>query len=443
MNIIDTPGFGDRKRDQTIIDQISQFLLSNGDKGILFIDAICLIVPAPEAHFTVSQKFIFNSIMSLFGKDIESNICTLITFADGGNPPVLSCLSEANLPTGSFFHFNNSALFAENKNILPTSMSPMFWEMGYQSFRKFFEELNMLMTRSLSQTKSLLETREIFKKAIADFDSQVKVGVLKLSELQKELDIFKKHKDDIENNEDFEYEVEETKLVKVEVKPGQHVTTCLNCNFTCHENCSQADDMNKHLCSAMTNGYCTVCTNKCIWSDHKNTRYTIKYTVEKVKKTYKEMKQKQAQENKMIHKTFIDTLTHDTDVIFESVNLRIIEIRQCKSRLQKIALRPDPLSAIGHIELMIQTEKMEGQSGYEQRIRVLNQFKQMAQIDENFANFEHVMSAKEKKAFLGLTDASEIDGKTLLRDVSFIKQFFFTPTSPTSPLTKRQNKKEK
>lgn len=166
--------------------------------------------------------------------------------------------------------------------------------------------------------------------------------------------------------------------------------------------------------------------------------------MEKVKKTYKEMKQKQAQENKMIHKTFIDTLTHDTDVIFESVNLRIIEIRQCKSRLQEIALRPDPLSAIGHIELMIQTEKMEGQSGYEQRIRVLNQFKQMAQFDENFANFEeHVMSAKEKKAFLGLTDASEIDGKTLLRDVNFIKQFFSTPSSPTSPLTKRQNKKEK
>lgn len=52
--------------------------------------------------------------MSLFGKDIESNICTLITFADGANPPVLASLSEANLPSDSYFQFNNSALFADN-----------------------------------------------------------------------------------------------------------------------------------------------------------------------------------------------------------------------------------------------------------------------------------------------------------------------------------------
>ena len=29
-------------------------------------------------------------IMSLFGKDIEENICTLITFTDGAEPPVLA-----------------------------------------------------------------------------------------------------------------------------------------------------------------------------------------------------------------------------------------------------------------------------------------------------------------------------------------------------------------
>lgn len=78
----------------------------------------------------------------------------------------------------------------------------------------------------------------------------------------------------------------------VNVMPGQHVTNCIDCNITCHENCSRADDADKHLCSAMSNGYCTVCTGKCIWSVHKNARYILKYTVEKDKKTYKDMKQK-------------------------------------------------------------------------------------------------------------------------------------------------------
>lgn len=120
LNIIDTPGFGDTRgieRDQGIINQIRQLFSSKGDKGVLFIDAVCFIVKAPDARLTVSQRYIFSSIMSLFGKDIESNICTLITFADGAEPPVLASLKEANLPFGSTFQFNNSALFAENKHL--------------------------------------------------------------------------------------------------------------------------------------------------------------------------------------------------------------------------------------------------------------------------------------------------------------------------------------
>lgn len=106
LNIIDTPGFGDTRgiqRDQVTIDQIRHLFSEKGEKGVLFIDAVCFIVMAPEARLTVSQKYIFSSIMSLFGKDIESNICTLITFADGAEPPVLASLKEANLPFGSNF----------------------------------------------------------------------------------------------------------------------------------------------------------------------------------------------------------------------------------------------------------------------------------------------------------------------------------------------------
>lgn len=199
LNIIDTPGFGDRDGNQTIIDQIHQLLLSNDDKGVLYIDAVCLVVRAPDARFSASQELTFNSIMSLFGKDIESNICTFITFADGTNPPVLSPLSEADLLTGSYFQFNNSVLFAENKNLAPTSLSAMFWEMGFKSFQNVFDELDKLTKRSLSQTKDVLKEREKLKKDIADINPQVKAGFLKLSELQKELEILEKLKYEMKN----------------------------------------------------------------------------------------------------------------------------------------------------------------------------------------------------------------------------------------------------
>lgn len=33
---------------------------------------------------------------------------------------------------------------------------------------------------------------------------------------------------------------------------GLHVTNCLQCNVTCHENCAIADDAEKRGCAAMT-----------------------------------------------------------------------------------------------------------------------------------------------------------------------------------------------
>lgn len=248
LNIIDTPGFGDTRgieRDQATIDQIRQLFSETGAKGVLDLDAVCFVVKAPDARLTVSQKYIFSSIMSLFGKDIESNICTLITFADGAEPPVIACLKAADLPYGLTFRFNNSALFAENKNIPSTSLSPTFWKMGCNSFQFFFDKISHFETRSLSQTKAVLREREQLKTILSAILPQVKAGLTKLSELRDELEIFKKHKDDIENNKDFEYEVEETKQMSINLDQGHHVTNCLQCNFTCHDDCIIADDDNK------------------------------------------------------------------------------------------------------------------------------------------------------------------------------------------------------
>lgn len=141
LNIIDTPGFGDTRgieRDHAIVDQIRHLFCESDEQSVSFIDAVCFIVKAPDARLTVVQTYIFNSIMSLFGKDIESNICTMITFADGADPPVLASLEESKLPFGSTFNFNNSALFAENKDLKKNMLAPMFWEMGCKSFEVFF-----------------------------------------------------------------------------------------------------------------------------------------------------------------------------------------------------------------------------------------------------------------------------------------------------------------
>lgn len=329
--------------------------------------------------------------MSLFGKDIESNICTLITFADGAKPPVLASLKESQLPFGLTFSFNSSALFAENKELVHNTLSPMFWKMGCSSFERFFANISRLQTQSLRQTKDVLDEREQLKTVILNIRPQVTAGLSKLSELQQQLNVFKKYKNKIEDNQNFEYEVEETRQEMVDLPKGQHVTNCLQCNITCHEECKIADDEKKRRCSAMDpeTGHCRVCTEKCIWSDHKNTPYIFKFVTETVKKTYAEMKERyeEALGHKLTHEKYIEELTYDVEELFDDIMSMMNEMNRCKTRLKEIALRPDPLSAIEHINLMIQSEETDKQPGYFNRVKMLKEIKRMALVDQDVESF--------------------------------------------------------
>lgn len=115
---------------------------ANDERIVLFIDALCFIVKASDARLMVSQRYIFNSIMSFFGKDIESNLCTMITFADGGSPTVLDSLKEFKLPFKLTFNFNNLALFTDNRDLKRNMSAALFWEMSYTSFNNFFKLIN-------------------------------------------------------------------------------------------------------------------------------------------------------------------------------------------------------------------------------------------------------------------------------------------------------------
>lgn len=398
LNIIDTPGFGDTRgidRDQRTIDHIRQLFLETGAKGVHFLDAVCFVVKAPDARLTVSQRYILSSIMSLFGKDIESNICTLITFGDGVEPPVLGSLKEADIPFGSTFQFNNSALFAENKNLNSTSLSPMLWDIGFKSFQKFFEEINHFKTKSISLTRDVLQERDQLKNIIHEILPQIKGWLKKLSELQDELDLLKQIKNDVESNEDFEYEVEEVYQTFVQLDSGHYVTNCIHCNVTCHCDCDIGDNDALRNCCAMKNGYCTVCPEKCNWKNHKTVNYEITYNVRKVKKTFKQMKTKyeEAVRQKLTHESLIGNILLDVINIFLRVENMMTKLNCCKSRLKEIELRPDPLYTLEILDSMIQAEKCEKKSGYQSRIEMLCKLKNISEVNKDCERFYAIFNS--------------------------------------------------
>ncbi|XP_038075009.1 uncharacterized protein LOC119742860 [Patiria miniata] len=175
LTIIDTPGFGHTKgikRDKAIVEQIREFFSHPENHGVDHIDAVSFVVQASQARLTPTQQYIFDSILSIFGKDIEPNILLLITFSDGQTPKVLEAVKKAKLPFGKTFKFNNSALLA-SRGDGGISFDKMFWQMGYTSMKDFFDALDHLQPRSLTLTREVLEERIRLEIALEGIQPQI------------------------------------------------------------------------------------------------------------------------------------------------------------------------------------------------------------------------------------------------------------------------------
>lgn len=300
FTIIDTPGFGATqglKRDKEITEQIKEFFSIPPPEGIDHLDGIGFVTQACQARLTKTQEYIFDSILSIFGKDVSKNIFMMLTFADGQRPLVLEAIKKAEIPGqgGQFFKFNNSALFADN-NIEDLEDEPsfdeMFWKMGLNAFKKFFVEFPKSESVRLQLTKEVLEEREQLQVSLEGLNEQITFGLNKIEEMHQEEQVLQQHEKDIEANKKFTYNVDVTKPHYVSLQgTGQHTTTCLPCNNTCHKNCKIPEDWRKKKCSAMgEGGRCRVCPRKCIWSEHRNLPHLIEYRVVTETSTQEDLK---------------------------------------------------------------------------------------------------------------------------------------------------------
>ncbi|KAE8290495.1 Stonustoxin subunit alpha [Larimichthys crocea] len=197
LTIVDTPGFGRARginRDREITEQLHEFL--SAQHGLREIDAVCFVAQAALARLTPTHKSVFDSVLSIFGKDVAENIRVLVTFADGQRPPVLETFNASGVPCPKtedglpvHFKFNNSALFADNKSSAAGSMSEddedggfdqMFWNMGTKSMETFFDAFTEIKTKPM-RTKVLKDIKQLksFVQALIERQMLVEAKLMK------------------------------------------------------------------------------------------------------------------------------------------------------------------------------------------------------------------------------------------------------------------------
>uniref|UniRef100_A0A1X7T458 Septin-type G domain-containing protein n=1 Tax=Amphimedon queenslandica TaxID=400682 RepID=A0A1X7T458_AMPQE len=360
LTIIDTPGFGDTrglKRDQEITRHIREFFELKGRDGLDSLHGIGFVTQASLARLTPTQKYISDSILSIFGKDIKDNIFIMTTFADGADPPVMGAIREANIPHASFFPFNNSALFAHSDGVV-----------------------------SLQMTREVLHERQQLETIVNGIQPKINAGLAKIDELKQEEEMLKANESKILANKDFKYKVKVTKQRQIPLPHGQYVTNCVYCSITCHNDCIYGNDKDKWKCCAMSgnesNATCKVCVNHCSWEKHFNNGYIFEFYEEMETRTSQELYERytEAKTAKDKLEYIIQEIEKELQEMQRVVLYNIRKARKCLQRLDEIALKPNPLTEVEYIDLLIKSEEQQKNAGWEKRIDYFYEVRQQAEL---------------------------------------------------------------
>ena len=387
LTIIDTPGFGDTRgmdQDKQTLVKIHEFFSIGGQYGIDHFNGVGVVLQSSASRLTETQQYIFDSILSVFAKDVSSNMFLMVTFADGQIPPVLSAVNEAEIPFGDLFKFNNSALFA---NPDTDAFLRGFWELGMKSLDMFFKEFECIKPVSIKDSRCVLTDRHQIDKILKELQKKIAEGLEKINELNAEKDALEKHKNEAEMNKNFEYVVTVSKSSKNTLPPGQKALNCNYCRTSCNHPCELENEEEVYNCIVMNShdpliACCTVCPAQCGWEQHvlESTRY--ENVKQKETRTMTSLKSRfvKAKNNIELSEKRINELEDQILQTQKDVLINIEQAKECKKRLEELALRPSVLTVAEYIDILIQMEKSEKKDGYLQRIEALNELKEAAKI---------------------------------------------------------------
>ena len=265
----DTPGFGDTGAEENQIkEQVVELLKKEQE-----CTAICFVVKGNVTRLTEIQQYIIHHVLNFFGKDVNKNMYILATHGDLSSPSpcVLNALKESDFPfnKNKWFVFNNSELFKTPAK--RNQHSQACWDCTVENVVRFHNKLAHEQLTSLAGTCQVIEEKEKLKRIINAISEEIDRMITREDQIKEYADKMEADKRKIN---------EYTKMVSANIKvkiPTKNVTTfCTNCTFTCHEDCSIADNSDKARCWAMTDGYCRICPNHCKWDWHQNQPFIYK-----------------------------------------------------------------------------------------------------------------------------------------------------------------------
>lgn len=393
LKIIDTPGFADTREefDYKIFDMIKKVFETQID----VLHTICFVAPSSLVRLTDQQKYILSKFFEIFAEDMLVNIVFLFTFCDYGEPKIIDGLTDQkdsylwniinSINSPWYYKFNNSSLFECFDQM--DSHRKTYWDLGMKSYKDFMMD-KVIQNKAVSiiHTKKVLTNRQKLEDILKVLSPELDLTFTLKENIRETIENLKSNASEISANKDFKIFSKCQKPVRKALEPGIHTTTCLDCNRTCHLNCEQALDQDKHKCRVMNNGSCRVCPKKCRWNNHCNVPYEIQFQEVNIEVRADDLfkKYSNAKSNKERLEQVIFVLTNQ----LREGTLRCIQLQNevidCVNVLNSISLKKNVgESHIEYLNLMIQSEELDKKKGYQNRIKRLSDVRRQYSILKN------------------------------------------------------------
>ncbi|XP_017556383.2 immune-associated nucleotide-binding protein 13-like [Pygocentrus nattereri] len=377
LTVIDTPGYGstEGKEDDFHVTETLHELLKSED-GVKEIDLVCLVVSSNTARLTDRQLYVFDSILSLFGIDVERNIVLLITHAPKKPKNALEAIKESNIRCAKsgeepvYFKFDNSHCEDFNEDDDKNA-----WDKNEENMQNLFTFLNDSKTVSLKMTENVITLRKQLTASIFNLKDKIKLTDLKKKELEQTKKALEKYEDEKKDMNNFEYEVDEAYKEKVKIESklwhiqSKKATCCNVCKENCHyPGCWWVSDLK--WCSVMSNGKCLSCTRKCDVSVHTKGDEIYVSKTRKVKKTYKDL-MKKYEENAGDKMSLMSSLENEIKENQLNKEFLVKECYQNVVTLEITALKSDSAFVIEHLDFLIKIMKEIGKTEGVQKLEKL------------------------------------------------------------------------
>ncbi|XP_050924889.1 uncharacterized protein LOC108874629 isoform X2 [Lates calcarifer] len=382
LTIIDTPGYGDtRGIEHDVI--VSQRLLDlfSSDDGVQEMNAVGLVMKASDNRLSDRLRYVFDSVVSLFGKDLEKNIIALITHSDGRKPEnVLQALHAANIKCAKnerkqplYFLFDNQQ--SKQRKQETDMVLKNAWKVTGRGMSQFTDFLEKSGPQKLMTTVEVLNSRIRLTACINNLQDRIKLIELKQTEITQTQEALKKHEQEMKKNEEFTVEFEEVFKDKETIDGGKWwlvffkgAITCKVCEENCHYPCTMVPSPEK--CVVVKGGHCTVCTRKCPASDHVKEEKLYVNKTRRVRRIVKEMKEKYEKNKAESEKksSLLENLEKEMKDLTAEKTRWLEESYQHVVRLEQIALNVDSVSTHVHLDFLIEKMKEKGDTEKVQKL---------------------------------------------------------------------------